>query len=52
MLLEPVAIQDMCRIEYSSAFKTSVTRGGSRGGVEGVATPPLRIFFVILLDSS
>ena len=24
-------------------------RGGYRGGVEGVATPPLRIFFVICL---
>ena len=28
------------------------SRGGSRGGVEGVATPPLRIFFCYLLDSS
>ena len=31
----------------------SIIRGGSRGGVEGVATPHLRIFFVVsLLDSS
>ena len=33
-------------------FILQLHRGGSRGGVEGVAIPPLRIFFVILLDSS
>ena len=34
---------------YNNLLKGQELRGGSRGGVEGVATPPLSSFFLLLL---